>query len=98
MFSSADSDEDELLLLLPFCINKRRKWVHDVNLMRNNFGEFHHLKDQLRKDESKFKEYFRMRPEQFDRLLGIIENHIEKQKTNYRESIHTEERLALCLR
>nr|CAI5853336.1 unnamed protein product [Callosobruchus analis] len=66
--------------------------------MRNDFGEFHHLIVQLRADESKFREYFRMSLQQFDQLLSIIEKDIEKQKTNYRERISAREGLAVCLR
>jgi ribosomal protein L4 len=79
--------------------NKReRKWVHKVNMKRSEFGESNHLMKQLRQDEIKFKEYFRMSSNQFEQLLSLIEDGIEKKEVNLRESISTEERLALCLR
>ena len=53
---------------------------------------------QLRQDEVKFKEYFRMSSNQFEQLLSLIKDDIEKKEVNYRESISAEERLALCLR
>ena len=38
--------------------NKReRKWVHEVNMKRRQFGEIHHLMKQLRQDKVIFKEY-----------------------------------------
>ncbi|XDV25635.1 hypothetical protein PO909_029521 [Leuciscus waleckii] len=39
-----------------------------------------------------------MSVEQFDDLLAILEPHIKKKTTNYREPIHPEQRLAVCLR
>nr|CAI5842752.1 unnamed protein product [Callosobruchus analis] len=78
----SDSDDDELLLLVSLCKNKRKR-------------KWVH---ELRADESKFREYFRMSLQQFDQLLSIIEKDIEKQKTNYRERISARERLAVCLR
>lgn len=95
-----DSSDDEALLLFSLNNNnkQKRKWVHEVNMERKKFGEFHHLLKQLRKDELKFKEYFRMSMKQFDQLLSIIKKDIEKKELNLRESIPAEERLAVCLR
>lgn len=97
----SDSSDDEALLLFSLNSNnnkQKRKWVHEVNLERKKFGEFHHLLKQLRKDEVKFKEYFRMSMKSFDQLLSIIKKYIEKKELNLRESITAEERLAVCLR
>jgi predicted transcriptional regulator len=66
---------------------RKRKWVHGVNLRRTKFAEFHHLIKQLREDEDKFKEYFRMNTNQLDNLLSHIKDEIEKKKFNYRETI-----------
>lgn len=92
-----DDSDDDLFLLLSLC-KRKRKWVHDVNLKRTKFGEFHHLIKQLREDEVKFKDYFRMNTNQFDHLLSLIKDDIEKKSLNYRESITAVERLAVCLR
>lgn len=96
----SDSSDDEALLLFSLNNNnkQKRKWVHEVNMERKKFGEFHHLLKQIRKDELKFKEYFRMSMKQFDQLLSIIKKDIEKKELNLRESITAEERLAVCLR
>jgi len=48
---------------------------------RKKFGEFHHIFNQLREDEVKLKEYFRLTINQFDQLLSIIKNDIEKKLT-----------------
>ena len=39
-----------------------------------------------------------MSSNQFEQLLSIIKDDIEKKEVNYRESISAEELLALCLR
>lgn len=89
-----DSSDDESLLLFSLNNNnkQKRKWIHEVNMERKKFGEFHYLLKQLLKDELKFKEYFRMSMKQFDQLLSIIKKDIEKKKLNLRESIPAEER------
>jgi hypothetical protein len=66
----SDSSDDEALLLVQFNSDKQiRKWIHEVNMERKKFGEFHHLLKQLQKDELKFIEYFRMSIKQFDQLF-----------------------------
>jgi len=94
----SDDSEDDVLLLYAVGNKRERKWVHEVNMKRGEFGEFHLLMKQLRQDEVKFKEYFRMSSNQFEHLLSLIKDDIEKKEANYRESISAEERLALCLR
>ena len=73
-------------------------WVYEVSMKRREFGEFHHLMKQLRQDEFKFKEYFRMSSNEFEQLLSLIKDDIEKKEVNYRETSSAEERLALCFR
>ena len=70
----SDDSEDEVLLLYSYAVGNKpeRKWVHEVNMKRREFGEFHHLMKQLRQDEVKFKEYFRMSSNQFEQLSSLI--------------------------
>ncbi|CAB4037701.1 Hypothetical predicted protein, partial [Paramuricea clavata] len=53
---------------------------------------------ELRLDEQRFFQYFRMTPETFDNLLHIVGPHICKQTTNYRNPISPQQRLAICFR
>lgn len=76
----------------------KRLWVHEINLGRRQYGEFHTLMPQLRQDEKRFFIYFRMTSETFDGIVDLIKEDIIKQDTNYRESIPPEERLAIALR
>ena len=79
-WESEDSDDEVLLYVVG---NKHeRKWVHEVNMKRREFGEFHHLMKQLRQDEVKFKEYFQMSSNQFEQLLSLIKDDIEKKEVN----------------
>ena len=45
-----------------------------------------------------FSRYIRMSPEWFDHLLGLIENRITKEETNFRKAISAGEKLAVALR
>jgi len=81
-----------------FFRRKKRKWVHEINAERKDFGEFHTLMPELRQDEKRFYIYFRMPSECFDEILSLIKEDITKMDTNYREAISAEERLAITLR
>jgi len=94
----SDNSDDEILLLYAVGNKRERKWVQEVNMKRREFGVFHRLMNQLCQDEVKFKEYFWLSSNQFEQLLSLIKDDIEKKEVNYRESISAEERLALCLR
>jgi len=87
----SDDSDDEVLLLYAVGNKRERKWVHEVHMKRREFGKFHHLMKQLRQDEVKFKEYFRMSSNQFEQLLSLIKDDIEKKEVNYREGISSEE-------
>jgi hypothetical protein len=70
----ADTEEELLLLLLvyrrcwPF---RRRTWVLEIIRKRQELGEFHRLVQELRLDQQRFLQYFRMTPETFDNLLHV---------------------------
>jgi len=87
----SDDSDDEVLLFYAVVNKRERKWLHEVNMKRREFGEFHPLMKQLRQDEDTFKEYFRMSSNQFEQLLSLIKDDIEKKEVNYRESISAEE-------
>lgn len=78
--------------------SRRRVWIHQTIRRREEFGEFHHLLQELRQDEVRFQRYFRLSRPQFDDLLSRIGARITYQDTNYRRSIPAEERLSICLR
>ena len=77
---------------------ERKLWVHQVNRMRQEHGEFHHLTRNLIDDESRFFRYFRMSRDSFFRLHELIEDKIKRRTTNFRKPIATPERLAVTVR
>jgi hypothetical protein len=98
------SSDEELLVIAAACaeeeeIQKRRKhryWVHEIFRRRNEYGEFHHLFEDLKKDDAKFFLYFRMTPKKFYELLELL--NFPVKHSNFREVIGPEERLALTLK
>lgn len=98
MTSSSSSDEELLLLLALKKTKKRRKWVHEINEKREEFGEFHRLCKELSSYEDRFVSYFRMTREQFEKLHELVSPGISKITTNWRKPICSKERLAICLR
>nr|CAH7731478.1 unnamed protein product [Callosobruchus chinensis] len=61
------SDEQLLLALFEDETRRRRKrkWIHNINRKRIEFGEYHTLMPELRKDVNRFFIYFRMLPKNF---------------------------------
>ncbi|XP_052744678.1 uncharacterized protein LOC128199398 isoform X3 [Bicyclus anynana] len=83
--------------------NRKKKgskvWIHPILEKREEYGAFHTLvKNQLREDEDKFYNYFRMQKTTFDNLLQKLSQELKHQDTFMRESISPAERLAVTLR
>lgn len=76
----------------------RRFWIHPILERRQQLGEYHRLVQELKLDEDRFFQYFRMSKEVFQILLCKVGPVIAKRSTNYRDSIAPEQRLAICLR
>lgn len=75
-----------------------RYWVHPLNLLRGVWGEHLKILEMYKKYPVKFRQYTRMTPPQFDTILGIVREDLQKQDTNYRASIPPEFRLFVTLR
>lgn len=78
--------------------NDKRLWVHQINMERKIYGEYHTLMPELEKDSKRFYMYFRMNYACFDEILELIQDDITKQITNFREPISPKERLVVALR
>lgn len=76
----------------------RRYWVHPLNSVRLSLGQFYTTYHDLRKDNDKFFNYFRMSSNTFDELLRLLSPHIKGIDTNMRLSIPPNEKLAVTLR
>lgn len=101
-YSSSDDDTDAIMLLL-LCHNRRRRkrkrkhWVHPLRQLQPQQGTFVATKG-LMNDPAKFLSYYRMLPETFQQLLSIVGPRLQKQDTNFRLSVSSEERLLITLR
>jgi hypothetical protein len=60
------------------------------------FGEFSHMWNDLEKDESQYFGYFRMKYDTFQYILNKVQDQLKY--SNFRETISSEERLAVTLR
>ncbi|KAK5603227.1 hypothetical protein CRENBAI_012191 [Crenichthys baileyi] len=76
----------------------QRPWVHEILQEREQFGEYHHLNQELRLDDGRFQQYFRLSRTQFEDLLSRVGRRIGLRDTNYRRCIPAAERLSICLR
>ncbi|KAK5613735.1 hypothetical protein CRENBAI_016875 [Crenichthys baileyi] len=77
---------------------RRRPWVHQILQGREQFGEYHHLLQELRLDDGRFQLYFRLSRTQFEDLLSRVGRRIGLRDTNYRRCSPAAERLSICLR
>lgn len=76
----------------------RLHWVHPINLRREEVGIFYTLFEDLRNDDRKFFNYFRMSVGSFDELHGKLKNVLQRQNTQFRNCIQPIEMLAMTLR
>ncbi|CAH1980922.1 unnamed protein product [Acanthoscelides obtectus] len=78
--------------------NNRLIWVHPINKMRQKVGTFYTLFEQLRNDDTKFFNYFRMSITSFDELHERLKDSIQRKNTKMRNCIQPIEMLAITLR
>nr|CAH7722547.1 unnamed protein product [Callosobruchus chinensis] len=63
---------------------KRKYWIHPINQSREYNETFHTLFQELRCDESKFFNFFRMSVASFDELHGKLISKIQRQNSKMR--------------
>jgi len=92
-----EQEEDELLYNVKY---KKREKVDELFLNRKSEGYFEILINRhLQRNETKFREFFRVNKNQFDFLLSLIEVQLTKMPSNrVKEPITAAEKLALTLR
>lgn len=97
-------DLQQLLALLLYRRRKKRQrknrliWIHPINLRRKEVGAFYTLFEDLRNDDAKFFNYFRMSIKSFDELLVYLKDSIQRRNTQLRNCIQPVEMLAVTLR
>nr|CAI5820718.1 unnamed protein product [Callosobruchus analis] len=84
--------ENSYLVRRRLKLKRKKCWVNDILAKRKEFGEFHHLYADLKKDDKTFFDYYRMHQDTFNYILDAIRETIEKT-SNFRETISPEERL-----
>jgi len=81
------TSEDAALLLIAsenvhLKLKRERSGVHEINKLRGQYGEYHHLFPQLKEDGEWFFQYFRMDIEMFTYILGKTEHCLIKNWCN----------------
>ncbi|GBO31921.1 hypothetical protein AVEN_88751-1, partial [Araneus ventricosus] len=76
---------------------KSNYWVHAINQKREQIGIFHTLLKELQKHENKFFNFFRMTIPSFNKLHQRLKTKIIRKNSKMRNSITSEERLAITL-
>ncbi|KAJ8018466.1 hypothetical protein HOLleu_43531 [Holothuria leucospilota] len=99
--------QEECLILLAsmYVITKKRQkkfrkhrwWVHRLLRNRRRYGAYYTLVNELRFDDEKFKQYFRLTRNQFAQVLELVEKDLVKHCRS-REVICPRQRLAICIR
>ena len=86
-----------ILLFLQMQKVNRQWWVHPINLLRKEKGEFYQLYPDLRHFPKKFCGMYRMSIEKFTELLQLVTPKIIKKMTYLREAISPGQKLVLTL-
>ena len=81
-----------------YIFNVRSYWVHPINALREEKGEFYTLYPDLRHFTPKFFAMYRMNPRKFDQLLRLVGPHLEKKWTRLRSPLSPEHKLVIALR
>ncbi|MEQ2281517.1 hypothetical protein AMECASPLE_031283 [Ameca splendens] len=76
---------------------RQRPWVHQILQGREQFGDYHHLLQELCLDDGRFQRYFRLSRTQL-KDLSRVGRRIGLRDTNYRRYIPAAKRLSICLR
>ena len=98
------TSEDAALLLIAsenvhLKLKRERSGVHEINKLRGQYGEYHHLFPQLKADGERVFQYFRMDTETFTYILGKTEHRLIKNWCNlHQQKILPEDRLLITLR
>jgi hypothetical protein len=80
-------------------LKRERSGVCEVNQLRGQYCEYHHLFPQLKPDEEWFFQYFRMCIETFTYILGKTEHCLIKNWCNlHQQKILPEECFVITLR
>ncbi|XP_077115800.1 uncharacterized protein LOC143770243 [Ranitomeya variabilis] len=91
-----DKEEESLRILRQR--RKRRLWIHPITAQRMTRGVYSTLYIELRENPQKFFNYVRMKAENFEILLGRVEDSIRRRDTQMRFSISPAERLMVTIR
>ncbi|XP_068082039.1 uncharacterized protein [Anabrus simplex] len=98
--SSSSSEDGEIIAIALACEEEERKerrfWIHEINLKREQCGEYNLLLPDLLRDEDKFFKYFRMSSLKFFELLSDLP--LQKMESNFRKPISPGERLAVTMK
>ena len=86
-----------VLLFLQLQEVQRRWWVHPINLLRKEKGEFYQMYPDLRHYNRRFTGMYRMSVEKFEELLKLVKPKITKKWTYMQEPISAEQKLILTL-
>ena len=86
-----------VLLFLQLQEVQRRWWVHPINLLRKEKGEFYQMYPDLRHFNQKFTGMYRMNVEKFEELLKLVTPKLKKKWTYMREPISPEQQLIVTL-
>ena len=73
-------------------------WVHPLNELREEKGEFYTLYPDLRHLSPRFVHTYHMSVPKFNELLQLLEPRLYKADVNFRSTISPEQQLVLTLR
>ena len=86
-----------LLIFLQLIANRRSMWVHPLNNMRFEKGEFYTLYPDLRLYPRHFFKFYRMTIAKFDALFQLVGPRLVRTRNNYRKGLESEQCLVLTI-
>ena len=90
-----------ILFIMLMCLIEevnRQYWVHPINLLREQKGEFYQLYPDLRHFRKRFLSNYQMDIEKFEQLLIKVSPRLNKKWTYMRKPISSKQKLVITLR
>ena len=81
-----------------YIASSRSVWVHPINSLHMQKGEFYTLYPDLRHFQPKFFSMYHMNSLKFDRLLAVLAPKIQKKWTKFQSPLSPEQKLVITLR
>ena len=99
-YENIDEESGDCLFIAQETTKKRKAkyWVHPLFGNRSRQGAFNNLIQELKDDDEKYFNYFRMSKSSYNELLHRLAPALQRQNTKFRNALTPDEQLTIAIR